>query len=180
MGSGRNFEKEYKMMNDPVGYQIFDAATKEWTFIYRTKDAANDAANKIRPVYSVLFAPQPVQIAEDGWGEIKPSELPLDIIRDCMNAHAAIQEGSLIDQCFKQIRNRISSLSSVTEEKWEPIETAPKDGTKFVGYSPTHGVRRNVSFNERRQDFDVEWSSLKRDWTHWRVQKELNPPEREE
>lgn len=59
------------------------------------------------------------------------------------------------------------------QEGWNDISTAPKDGTKFTGYSPTLGVRRGVSFNEQRQDFDIGFSCLIRDWTHWQPEQPL-------
>lgn len=59
---------------------------------------------------------------------------------------------------------------------WLPIESAPRDGTLFIGYSPNMGVRRNVSFNKNRQDFDIGFSSMIRDWTHWMPQSELPAP----
>lgn len=71
--------------------------------------------------------------------------------------------------------HQTNRLSHVPE--WQPIETAPKDGTFFIGYSPTHKVKQNIKWSSKRQDFDLNgWSGLKRDWTHWMPQKPLPPP----
>ena len=59
---------------------------------------------------------------------------------------------------------------------WQPIETAPKDGTGFIAYSPTHGIKTPVSWNKDYRRFDKNgYSSLKNDWTHWMPLP--NPPE---
>jgi hypothetical protein len=72
--------------------------------------------------------------------------------------------------------------------KWQPIETAPKDGTKVVLYCPSNdtfifdAVYRKVAFSNSRSDWhewDGEyvgaWSKLP-DWfkpTHWMI---VTPP----
>lgn len=70
-----------------------------------------------------------------------------------------------------------SAAPPVTGGAWLPIESAPKDGTRFIGYSRSGGVvRRDVSWNENRQDFDVGFTCLSRDYTHWQPQQELPVP----
>lgn len=73
---------------------------------------------------------------------------------------------SLLDR-VKRIRALCKSARAHSDG-WRDISTAPKDGTPFIGYSPSHGVKGDVRWSHERQDFDLNgWSSLKRDWTKW-------------
>lgn len=69
-------------------------------------------------------------------------------------------------QMFHELRKQ-NPLPPKAESPWQDISTAPRDGSKFIGYSPSHGIRTGVCWEEKRQDFDLGFSSLLRDWTHW-------------
>ena len=65
---------------------------------------------------------------------------------------------------------------TLCEPEWQPIETAPKDGTKFFGYNGF--VRRDVMWSDKRQGFDVNgFSPMNRGYTHWMPQPEQFLPE---
>ena len=60
---------------------------------------------------------------------------------------------------------------------WQPIETAPKDGTRFVGFSKTHGqhecfIPRNVAHYKRvTAIYGARTSNSNSVWfspTHWK------------
>ncbi|WP_331300335.1 hypothetical protein [Methylobacterium oryzae] len=85
------------------------------------------------------------------------------------------QRGCLDEWELQLVKRRIAALTAPVV-KWQYISTAPKDGTKFTGYSPTLGVRRDVSWNFQRNDFDIGFSCLVRDWTHWQQQADLPAP----
>lgn len=70
---------------------------------------------------------------------------------------------------------RAAGIGAGVVEGWRPIETAPKDGTPFIAYSPMHGVYANVSWG-RYQRFDPNGhSSLMSNWTHWMPQPKIDP-----
>jgi hypothetical protein len=50
---------------------------------------------------------------------------------------------------------------------WQPIETAPKSGVRFIAYDPRHGLLFSTHWVETEQKFltDYElWSGI---FTHW-------------
>jgi hypothetical protein len=52
--------------------------------------------------------------------------------------------------------------------KWQPIDKAPRDGSGFIGWSPTHGIVWNVSWNHAYARFDKNGhDSLMSDYTHF-------------
>jgi hypothetical protein len=57
--------------------------------------------------------------------------------------------------------------------EWQPIETAPKDGTAFIGYSPEYGWAGTVRFDlEDDEDPEIgnpNWEFLGATvcCTHW-------------
>lgn len=86
----------------------------------------------------------------------------------------ALLEGAGYNDAAEYVADEYVS-SKLAGDKWQTIETAPKDGTKFNGYSPIGGVRRNVMWGIERRDFDVNgFSGLERGYTHWMPQ-EPNP-----
>jgi hypothetical protein len=70
-------------------------------------------------------------------------------------------------------------------EAWQPIETAPKDGTRIMAYWPdVHGVSnatqaetwfgpRSVGWDDACWQTAYEWGDGYNDPTHW---KPLDPP----
>ena len=86
----------------------------------------------------------------------------------------ALLEGAGYNDAAEYVADEYAS-SKLAGDKWQPIETAPRDGTRFNGYSPIGGVRRDVMWSQERQDFDVNgWSGFERGYTHWMPQ-EPNP-----
>lgn len=82
----------------------------------------------------------------------------------------------IIDDLIKTIRAALTSA----EPQWRDINSAPKDGSSFIGFNPTLGVRRDVQWSFKRNDFDLNGcSSLDRNWTHWMPQTELPQPPKE-
>jgi hypothetical protein len=52
--------------------------------------------------------------------------------------------------------------------KWQPIDKAPRDGSGFIGLSPTHGIVWNVSWNHAFARFDKNGhDSLMSDYVLW-------------
>jgi hypothetical protein len=61
--------------------------------------------------------------------------------------------------------------------KWQPIETAPRDGSGFIGWSPTHGIVWNVSWNHSCARFDKNGhDSRMSDYTLWQHLPKPKPP----
>lgn len=80
---------------------------------------------------------------------------------------------NLINEAAQKLHDLWPTLC---EPEWQPIETAPKDGTKFFGYNGF--VRRDVMWSDKRQDFDVNgFSPMNRGYTHWKPQPEQILPE---
>ncbi len=77
------------------------------------------------------------------------------------------------DSMDEVLRTRCENAAQTVIEahearKWQPIETAPRDGSGFIGWSPTHGIVWNVSWNHAYARFDKNGhDSLMSDYTRW-------------
>jgi hypothetical protein len=77
------------------------------------------------------------------------------------------------DECIAEAERQITeALQAQREAAWQPIETAPKDGTWFLAYSP-NGNWRRISWGRNRHHelcwcaADYWWLETERQFTHW-------------
>lgn len=87
-----------------------------------------------------------------------------------------------LEDMSKILGKVIQDVKAIINSEWQPIESAPRDGRPFIGYSPANGVLCDVMWSFEREDFDLNgWSCCARDWTHWMPQsKPPQPPKDKE
>lgn len=90
--------------------------------------------------------------------------------------------GDPLNGWFEEEQSYSGGLRYTRADPWQDISSVTdemkRDGTAFIGYSPTHGVNYNVQWSDERKDFDINgWSFLKRDWTHWQPHNTPAPPQ---
>lgn len=86
--------------------------------------------------------------------------------------HAASVRDHLNDEIAEDatVKYRVVPLFWESDDAWQPIETAPRDGTRFLAFSPFGSQRMDiVSWNDEADswaDFSGAWWPGG-DLTHW-------------
>lgn len=96
-----------------------------------------------------------------------PEECPDMLLITRAELGAAMSEAFLLAKDQDRVAYLAHAERAGAGAGWRTIDSAPKDGTAFLAYSPMHGIRANVSWG-RFNRFDPDgYSDLMSNWTHW-------------
>lgn len=83
-----------------------------------------------------------------------------------------IADGS---HCPLSMHKADEALDLIRAMKWQDISTAPRDGSDFLGYSPTSSLCCFTVHWDIKSECFCEYSSKIDDLTHW--QPKIEPPQ---
>lgn len=123
----------------------------------RPSSEVDEEANKILRAYNhydELLTALADLLEYTGGSDISDAEHPI------LKARAAISKAE-------------APMKTHNRRGWQPIETAPKDGTAFIAYSEMHGIHHNVKWGKCNR-FDPDgYSSLMSNWVLWMPKEPL-------